>query len=941
MQPRADSPKTRSLSIFLLLLAASAGTALAQSEAYMGQPFGIGRITVSLPADQVAQVWQTSGVTITEANNRIHYPAVTSRRVLRSIGSLLGVEIQGLPGKVNIYFLFTGEEPLQIAVDTPAQQQVLVTPRSDPNGRMHMRLLDQWWREYSAAARDQGRDADYPPLVQTYLTSMLSRRLGLETPLLSRAAEQDRSELQETMDLIMGAESLRMETLRRTAAAAAVRVENASEPIPPEIPWVPHDIPPPAPGVDIEPIATRVPRDCFYVRFGSFTNYLWLDKLQNEYGGDIGRMVTLRGYDAGYGDRIPDQLALKQSALADLLGPTVISDLAIFGRDLFVREGAAIGVLFQARNTQVLGLDFQQQRAESLVEWKDRGAVESTVKIAGRDVSLIATPDNRLRSFYVSDGDYHLTTNSRILAERFITICEAGGEGSLGASREFHHARSLMPTSRDDTVFAYLSSAFQQGLVSPQYQIELQRRLRAVTDIELVQLAQLAAQAEGKPSRTIEDLIRAELLPRGFGRRSDGSRTVVLNERLADSLRGGRGSFLPIPDVPISGLTPTEAAWYSRCAVFYGSQWQQMDPLILGAKRFTLDGKLRERVVIDGYISPFVDAKYGWLTSLLGPPTNVRIRPAKNDVITFQAAVNGGMLSSIVPEHHLFVGVQDHLPLQKMDTDGFLETLNLLRSTPGYLGAWPKPGFLDMLPFGLAGQPDAYGFSQLPFGLWRRQWDSFSALSFDPQLLADVTPQLALEQADDLAQVRLHADDLTQTKLAEWVNMLSFNRAFQASRGNVRLLNTLTQQLAVPRGRSLDMAERLLDAKLLCSLNGEFKQNSQTGSWSSTAWPMDGQVPAGYEAPLLAWFRGLDASLTKQGDQVVVHAQLDMQRQPSEAKIELPFFNLFGGDDESETQARPAPGSESPFEEIEAPPVTPPHPSPLPPPTPLTPPPPE
>ncbi len=256
-----------------------------------------------------------------------------------------------------------------------------------------------------------------------------------------------------------------------------------------------------------------------------------------------------------------------------------------------------------------------------------------------------------------------------------------------------------------------------------------------------------------------------------------------------------------------------------------------------------------------------------------------------------------------VPLHHVFVGIQDNEPLTDLNPTGLLKILKILQTTPGYLGAWPKVGFLDLLPLQLiSSQPDAAGFSQLPLGVWRRQWDAFSALSMDPNLLAYVTPHLAPEETQDDAQIRIHVGDLSQAKLRTWVNNLAYYRAGQASMGNAKLLHTLSQQLSVPRQDALQVAEHLLDAKLVCALNGEYYLDQQPGSiglWKSDRWtnPPGVSRPGDYSAPALEWFRGLEFSLTKYGDRVVVHAQLDMQRKANEPKIELPsFLNMFGGD---------------------------------------------
>ena len=100
---------------------------------------------------------------------------------------------------------------------------------------------------------------------------------------------------------------------------------------------------------------------------------------------------------------------------------------------------------------------------------------------------------------------------------------------------------------------------------------------------------------------------------------------------------------------------------------------------------------------------------------------------------------------------------------------------------------------------------------------------------------------------------------------------------------------------------ALGVAEELLDAELRCPLGGDYELVKPEGLppvWQSTSWPdqAGGPPPADYKAPLLEWFRGADAHLNKTGDNLMVHAEIDMQRKPEEKpKFELPLFNLFGG----------------------------------------------
>lgn len=899
-------------------------------QVYAGQPFGVGAITVSIRPDESTWASDTEGVFLRERDGRTHYPVFSGGAVQRFLGEVLGAEAPGgvAPGgrllgggllgnvlggirearstSTTVLFLFTGTEPLDLTISSPTAQRLVVRPSAAPNPRAFDRLLQRWWREFNGQARQQAQQGDYPPLVQTYLTAMLSRRLGLAPPLLSRTQDTAPGEPYETLELVTGVESLRLATLRRSTLGQGDRSEGVLSPLPPDLRWRP--LPPLeiAEDVDIEPIAMRVPEECFYVRFGNFENYLWLDRLQRDYGGDISRMVTLRGYDAGLSQRFPEQLALRTSAMAEVLGPTIIADVALIGRDLFLQDGPALGVLFRARNTGLLGADLARQRSTVLREQRDAGAAETKVQIGDREVSLLSTPDNRIRSFYVSDGDYHLVTTSQAIAERFLAVGDQDGQGSLGVSDEFRHARTRMPTDREDTIFVYLGTAFQQGLLSPQYQVELVRRLRAATDLELLLMAQWAAAGEGLASDSIESLIRGGFLPADFGRRVDGSQPIIDDRMIGDSLRGARGSFTPVPDVVIEGVSPTEAARLARQATYYESTWQHMDPLMVGIKRFALDGPDQERIIIDAQISPFVQQKYGRFVSLIGPPTPMRIQPADGDIITAQVVVRGGLLSPQIPVHHLFLGIQDHAPLGAMPPSGLLGYLTLLRTTPGYIGGWPKPGFLDWLPVGMGGgPPDAAGYSRMLLGVWRRQWLDFSAVAMDPTLLARVTPQLAPQEVADDAQIRLHVGDVSQAALQDWVKNLTYGRAYLASLGNAKLLHTMSQQLGIPGDQALEQAEFLLDAKLVCSLGGEYQWNEQHGLWSSPAWVPGGrqQRPADYTAPLLDWFRGLDAEMIMVSDSVLVSAALDLQRKPHEKpKIQLPLFNLFGGKREPDAE---------------------------------------
>lgn len=871
-----------------LAVAASASATRGQA-VLLGEPFGVASVRVPLSDAASASLYESGGLMLTERGGRAHYPAFSNAGLLERLSeNLLQVELPP-PSSVELLFLFQGTAPLDLTIYTPSPRKISLEPTTE-RPVVANRLLQRWWRAYYSTARQQARTGDHPATVNNYLLMMLANRLRLAPPLLSSLNRDSSSSWPRSIELLAGTQDLREAAMRATMQGGRPAAMRADSPIPAEPQWQPLEIPEVAANTAIEPIAMHVPEECFYIRFGTFDNYLWFRDFLRESGGDLARLFTLRGTDMELDKRIQRQLAVSDSVLVDLFGGRAASDVALIGRDLFFREGPALGVVLLAKNTQMLGTGLRQQRQEALAAEKANGASIETVKIGGRDVSFLSTPDNRLRSFYVVDGDYHLVTTSRAIVERFLTAGQ--GERPLGAAAEFRSARTQMPLERQHTLFAYFSASFFQGLFSPQYQIELARRLQAVTDLELVQLARLAAKGEAKPADTIGQLVAAGFLPEGFGRRADESSPQLEPGRAVDSLRGARGSFLPVPDVKLSGATESEAASYAEQSSEYRNGWRQLDPLLVAIGRREGNAKGKEHITIDANLSPLAEEKYGILLSLLGEPENQRVALGPKNLISIEASVRGGAAFPAVLPHCLFLGIEDLPMASSPPADNILKWLRFAQVTPSLLGAWPAPGFLDRLPLNLVGEPDAEGFTELPLGLLRWQGGDFSLLSFHRPVLDSVIPSLKLENADSPAQVRVRAKDLSNSSFVPWLNSLHERKARDVALANVRLLHSLSNQLNVPRESALDTARSLLDTQLVPLPGGSYELAANDGgcsNWQATGWKQDDDRTA----PILKWFRGLEMSVKKDGKQLTMHAEIDMQRQVAAASKLQVFENLF------------------------------------------------
>ena len=408
-------------------------------------------------------------------------------------------------------------------------------------------------------------------------------------------------------------------------------------------------------------------------------------------------------------------------------------------------------------------------------------------------------------------GDYHFVTSSPALVARFLQT--AKGEGSLGNSREFRHARSVLPIDRNDAVFVYFSDAFFRNFTSPAYRIESLRRLEAATDIEIVQLAKLNAATEGKPGGTIEELIDGGFLPPGFGPRSDGSQAVIGKGEVYDSLRGRRGSFVPVPDVPVRASQPGGGRFLRPLR---GLRPGELGPGRADPRR--LAAQVAPRQARAGGDRRPHDAACNASGSRCSPRSSARSPttsspPCRGTWARFEASL---------PNQRMFGGLRDVAPPNELIDGRFMPWLKLRNAIVGYLGYQGDPGFLRLLELMFGGPQDANGYKRSVIGLWRLQYGTFALFSFQPEVLAEVAPQLRFEPARQPAQLRLHVNDVSAARIAPFLNNWGYARTRETALGNIRLMHSLNQQLHVPVKDCREAAEFLLAAKLVCPLGGQY-----------------------------------------------------------------------------------------------------------------------
>jgi hypothetical protein len=888
--------------------------AAARIEAYRGATFGIGRVTLEVPQNQSAAPATDNRVALTEANGRVLYPVMKNRSSGRLLHDLLGVD---LPGRVTFLFMFRGDEPLDLTAYTPASQSISITPKDDP--KKFESLVGEWWNATADHYSQVFRQAAYPIVVENYLTATWARRLNREMPEPKRYLFQRSGIGAPWMSQLMANEAYQTQVERDLLTETARSNDSDLLPLPAaasEIAPPPSPLPPPHSTLAFatEPLAAHVPQECFYMRFGNFTNYLWYRDFMRHWQGDIGNMVVVESVDHNISERFQQQIAVGESKLARVMGPTVVNDVAFIGFDAYLRDGAAMGILFQANNTAMLKNNLSNQRQAAKAKHAD--AIEETVKIAGHDVSYIHTPDGRLLSYYALDGDFHLVTTCRALVERFY---QAGaGDRSLAATADFQDCRATMPLTRDDTIFLFAPPDFFQNLASPQYRVELDRRLRSVGEMRAILLAQLAAAAEVQPDNSIDDLIAAELLPPGFGQRSDGSKLEFVRGRegeapaeppqpgqlssspasaYRDTLRGDAGWMTPIPDMQTDRITRAEAQRLSNFQQQLQTSVAGFAPVCAAMKRSdSKDEKGWDRIIANVRVTRYSQMPIAKWPKMLGEAQSNRVAKIDGDAVSLEI-----VLGALGDPMHLFGGIRDfNSPL--IVRQGEVQTAGpITDAIRAYVGGWPRPQLLDRFLGRPAGPLDADGIARTGglFDLWFRRADDFFLFSFKRDVLLEVGRQLAILPAERPAQIRLHIDDLTNKKIATTVNGFGYMRARDTSASASRFMNSLTTQLHVAPEQARILGEELAGGKFACPLGGKYvlvdpqhpndgEVASATGNapttrklWISTAPPTENRflltvIPADYQMPFMNWFRGLTADVARANDELTLNVQLDM-----------------------------------------------------------------
>lgn len=763
------------------------------------------------------------------------------------------------------FFLFNPKTAKSI---TFRGQVMPLVPVATVDSSVHAADLNLWWEEYVRQAHRVEAASAYPLQIEQYLLSMLAQRLGKSDVTLKSQTYIPDDEVSRIAAFLTGTESIRIAMQKDSLLKTDKTREVASEPLPVTTSPPPVKIPEPANDVEVEPLAMMIPPECFYARLASYKDLTWVRHRIDEWGTDLRDLTSSRSFDYHLSERIQSQLALHDTALAQLLGPAVIEDVAIIGSDTFLREGAGIGVLFHARSNELLKQSLDLQRQQCAEQDSTVTPKVGTFDGDAGTYSLLASPDNRVRSFYVTHGAFHLVTTSRTIARRFLEVARAP-ETSLGATKEFRYARTIMPLTRHDNAFLYLSDTFFRTFIRPDFRIEMTRRAQSENEMELIRIAILAAKAEGRSANSLHELITSGFLPKRFGQHADGSVLHWDGKNLTDSLRGASGAFIPVPDVVVEKATRTEVSAYADFAKLYARIWQRMDPAVVGLR--TVDEGTVERIAVDLHVFPFPLQQFGILQWFSPQKTQKQLAPINGAVLVAEANLFGmdpvvaGIMDFTIPFNVKDDNVVEVDQSQEPDWFSGGRPIKVVESFLGPFSDQLKDG--EIMP-----RPKSEGYVPNGFVLRAGDYAFLAKTAATLELLRGNVQQIDAERP---AELRVHVADLKSTKFAASAHAMAWYHANQMSSGNVALLNRLATLLHVPPTECIATAESVFNATLTSPLNGRF-ESDPNGAIVAT-----GNMPLGdYRLPVIEKLRGAEFELSVEGITLSTHFEVLFDKTP-------------------------------------------------------------
>lgn len=334
-------------------------------------------------------------------------------------------------------------------------------------------------------------------------------------------------------------------------------------------------------------LAKFIPFDQHAIFFSGFQQMLDVLDSADRSGTPVVRWFDAAAEDAGTADRYKKQLILDASDVARVLGPQVVTSVALTGGDPYLKMGTDVAVLFESKLPIILK-GYLGTRYKS---YEASGAKMSAGEYDGVGWVGVTNEDRSISSYMASlSQNTVVVTNSMAQLTRLVEVMKGGK--SIATEKEYIYFRDRYKKGEGrESAFVILTDATIRRWCSPRWRIADSRRARALATMMELQSRRTAELAKGNITNTAAD---AADLP-AAGEMSYGPRGVISKEF-------GTIEFMtPVSEMKLDKITENERAAYVFLRDRYQSDWRTFFDPIAACVSLAVD-----RVDLDLTVMPLI-----------------------------------------------------------------------------------------------------------------------------------------------------------------------------------------------------------------------------------------------------------------------------------------------------------------------------------------------
>jgi hypothetical protein len=341
-----------------------------------------------------------------------------------------------------------------------------------------------------------------------------------------------------------------------------------------------------------EPLAHAAPAEFYFARARDFGKFLDLLADVETFGQPAADLLDGHAEERATFARYEAELALERSALTRVLGPAVVSELALVGSDPYVHEGSDVTLIFRVKNAALFSSALLGSLTRHTAAHPD--VKESSFSEDGVTVTVKRSADGRIRQHRATLGELELVSNSPGAIRRVIRTVR-GKHPSLARELDFKYMLERDASTPSDQL-VYFGDRFVAAVVGPAQKIAEARRQIALAELMLPGYSALGlGLIDGRAPKSKAELLKARFLKPEELKHAAGGAIDWEPGRAARSPFGTPAALEPLIDrPPVTRVTAAEQAGYEWFARYYEGMWaERIDPVALRLSQPKAQGKTR------------------------------------------------------------------------------------------------------------------------------------------------------------------------------------------------------------------------------------------------------------------------------------------------------------------------------------------------------------